>query len=174
MNCSLAPAGFGYRLAYLKLSDSPRSYAQPVDCHRVTPVSVLSKLTIAAASLGRADAVRYLVPNQMRALTPERSTAYKNGGVLANRMTLREGLQALDAQRLGRAGEPLQLALMQSNAPAPGEDSVIHVFPAWPKEWNGRFRLAARGAFVVSASIRWLPRHASTPFSVKIEWSVPG
>jgi hypothetical protein len=35
MNCSLAPAGFGYRLANLKLSDSPWGYAQPVDCHRV-------------------------------------------------------------------------------------------------------------------------------------------
>ena len=34
MNCSLAPAEFGHRLANLKLSDSPRSYAQPVDCHR--------------------------------------------------------------------------------------------------------------------------------------------
>ena len=119
-----------------------------------TPVSVLSKMAIAAASLGRADAVRYLIPNQIRALAPERSTAYKNGGVLANRMTLREGPQALDAQRLGRAGEALHLALLQSNPPAPGDDPVIHVFPAWPKEWNARYKLAARGAFIVSSSMR--------------------
>lgn len=119
-----------------------------------TPVSVLSKLPIAAASLGRADAVRFLLPNQMRALSPERATAYKNGGVLANRMTLREGPQALDAERLGRAAEALHLALLQSNPPSPGEDPVLHVFPAWPKEWNGRFTLAARGAFVVSSSMR--------------------
>ncbi len=118
------------------------------------PVSVLSKLPIAAASLGRADAVRILVPNQMRALAPERATAYRNGGVLANRMTLREGPQALDAERLGRASEALQLALLQSNPPAPGEDAVLHVFPAWPKEWNGRFTLLARGAFLVSSSMR--------------------
>jgi hypothetical protein len=119
-----------------------------------TPVSVLSKLAIAAASLGRADAVRALVPNQIRALTPERSTAYKNGGVLANRMTLREGPEALDAQRLGRAAEALQLALLQSNPPAPGEDPVLHVFPAWPKEWNARYSLLARGAFRVTSSFR--------------------
>jgi len=119
-----------------------------------TSVSVLSKLAIAAASLGRADAVQYLIPNQIRALAPERATAYKGGGVLANRMTLREGPQALDAQRLGRAGEALHLALLQSNAPAPGEDPVLHVFPAWPKEWNVRYRLAARGAFVVTSSFR--------------------
>jgi len=119
-----------------------------------TQVSVLSKLAIAAASLGRADAVRHLIPNQFRALAPERATAYKGGGVLANRMTLREGPQALDAERLGRASEALHLALLQSNPPAPGEDPVIHVFPAWPKEWNARYRLAARGAFIVSSSCR--------------------
>jgi hypothetical protein len=119
-----------------------------------TPVSVLSKLAIAAASLGRGDAVRFLIPNQMRAIAPERATAYKNGGVLANRMTLREGPQALDAERLGRASEALHLALLQSNPPAPGEDAVLHVFPAWPKEWSASYTLLARGAFLVSASIR--------------------
>jgi hypothetical protein len=119
-----------------------------------TPCGVLSKQAIAAASLGRADAVRYLVPNQMKVLTPERSTAYKNGGVLANRMTLREGPQALDAQRLGRASEALHLALLQSNPPSPGEDPLLHVFPAWPNEWNARYSLLARGAFQVSASMQ--------------------
>jgi hypothetical protein len=117
-----------------------------------TPVSVLSKLAIAAASLGRADAVRFLVANQIRALTPERSTAYKQGGVLANRMTLREGPQAIDAQRLGRAAEALHLALLQSNPPAPGEDAIIRVFPAWPEDWTAQYTLAARGGFLVSSS----------------------
>jgi hypothetical protein len=119
-----------------------------------TQVGVLSKVAIAAASLGRSDAVRILVPNQIRALAPERPTAYKNGGVLANRMTLREGPQALDAQRLGRASEALHLALLASNPPAPGEDPILHVFPAWPKEWDARYTLLARGAFLVSSSMR--------------------
>jgi hypothetical protein len=90
----------------------------------------------------------------MRVLTPERGTAYRNGAVLANRMTLREGPQALDAQRLGRASEALHLALLQSNPPAPGEDPILHLFPAWPKEWNADFMLLARGGFLVSSSIR--------------------
>jgi Glycosyl hydrolase family 95 catalytic domain/Glycoside hydrolase family 95, C-terminal domain len=119
-----------------------------------TPVSVLSKLAIAAASLGRADAVRFLIPNQMRVLRPERAAAYKSGAVLANRMTLREGQQALDCQRLGRASEALHLALLQSNPPAPGQDPILHIFPAWPKEWDARFKLLARGAFVVSAAMK--------------------
>jgi hypothetical protein len=118
-----------------------------------TPVSVLSKLAIAAATLGRADAVRFLIPNQIRVLRQERDTAYRGGGVLANRMTLREGPQALDAQRLGRAAEALHLALLQSSAPTPGSDPVIRVFPAWPKEWNASYTLLARGAFLVTSSI---------------------
>lgn len=119
-----------------------------------TPVSVLSKVPIAAASIGRADAVRLLVPNQIRAIAPERATAYRNGGVLENRMTLREGPQALDAQRLGRAAEALHLAMLQSNPPAPAEDPILHLFPAWPKEWSASFRLLARGGFVVRSSFR--------------------
>ena len=79
-----------------------------------TSVGVLSKMAIAGTTLGRVDATRFLVPNQIRALTAERPTAYRGGQVLANRMTLREGPQALDAQRLGRAAEALQLALLQS------------------------------------------------------------
>jgi hypothetical protein len=94
-----------------------------------------------------------MIPNQIRAVAPERGTAYKNGGVLANRMTLREGPQALDAERLGRASEALHMALLQSNPPAPGEDPVVHVFPAWPKQWNAGYTLLARGRFLVSASI---------------------
>jgi Glycosyl hydrolase family 95 catalytic domain len=118
-----------------------------------TPVSVLSKLAIAASALGRADAVRFLIPNQIRVLRRERETAYRGGGVLANRMTLREGPQALDAQRLGRAAEALHLALLQSTSPNPGGDPIIRVFPSWPKEWDASYTLLARGAFLVTSSI---------------------
>ena len=117
-----------------------------------TTVPVLSKMAIAAAQLGRADAVRYMIPAQIEARVPERGTAYKGGAVLANRMTLREGPQALDAQRLGRAAEALHLALLRSNPPGPGEDPVIEPFAAWPKEWTAKFKLAARGGFVITGS----------------------
>jgi hypothetical protein len=112
-----------------------------------TPVGILSKIGIAAASLGRADAVRILIPNQMRL------TGRQSGAVMPNRMTLLEGPQATDAERLGRASEALHLALLQSNPPWPGEDPVLHVFPAWPKEWNARYTLLARGGFLVTASM---------------------
>jgi hypothetical protein len=45
MNCSPAPAGFGCRLANQKLSDSPRSYAQPVDCRRARRFMVGPSIT---------------------------------------------------------------------------------------------------------------------------------
>jgi hypothetical protein len=119
-----------------------------------TPVSVLSKLPIAAAILGRTESVRNLIPNQIRALTPERGTAYKNGGVLRNRMTLRAGPQALDVERLGRAAAALNLALLQSLPAEPGGDSVIKVFPAWPRDWDAAFSLLARAGFAVTSSIK--------------------
>ena len=119
-----------------------------------TPVSVLSKVAIAAAALGRADAVRHLVPSQIRSLRRERVGAYQDGGVLANRMMLREGHQALDAQRLGRAAEALHQALLQSIPPTPGGEPILRVFPACPTEWDAAFTLLARGAFLVTASRR--------------------
>jgi hypothetical protein len=119
-----------------------------------TNVGVLSKLAIAGALLGRPEAARFLVPNQMRSLRAERPAAYGQGRPLLNRLALREGHQALDAQRLGRAAEALQLALLQSQPPGPARDPVLRLFPAWPKEWDASFKLLARGGFVVSASVR--------------------
>src|SRR5437867_1935182 len=49
--------------------------------------------------------------------------------------------------------EALHTALLQSVPPAPGEDPVIHVFPAWPREWDAAFTLLARGAFLISAAM---------------------
>ncbi len=119
-----------------------------------TRVGVLSKLAIAAATLGQADAVRFLIPNQMEVLQQEREQAYRGGGVLPNRLTLREGHQAMDAQRLGRAAEALHLALLQSNPPMPAADPVLRVFAAWPKQWDAAFRLLARGAFLVASAMK--------------------
>lgn len=110
-----------------------------------TRVGVLSKLAVAAAILGRSDYVKYLIPNQIQS---------KESPVLANRMTLREGVQTTSLQRIGRAADALHSALCQSVPAGPGRTPVIRVFPAWPREWDTAFRLLARGAFLVSASMQ--------------------
>jgi hypothetical protein len=118
------------------------------------PVGGMSMLGIGAASLGRADAIEILLPNQMRAFPVQRSATYKKAARLENRMTLLEGMQALGAEHLGRAAEAMHRALIQSNPPEPGGAPVLHLFPAWPLHWDARFTLSARGGFVVTASIR--------------------
>jgi hypothetical protein len=111
-----------------------------------TRPGVLSKVPVTAAMMGRADAVRYLLPNQLS--FPDRAP------VLANRLDQREGVQTTNAQRLGRVADTLHNALLQSVAAGPAQEPVIRIFPAWPKEWDAEFTLPARGAFLVSAAMK--------------------
>jgi hypothetical protein len=110
-----------------------------------TRIGVLSKLGIAGAILGRDDAVRHLLPNQINT---------RESPALANRMDLREGFQTASAQRLGRVADALHRALCQSAPAAPAQPSVIRVFPAWPLEWNADFTLLTRGGFLVTSSMQ--------------------
>ncbi len=119
-----------------------------------TRVGVLSKWAVAGATLGRPDTVRFLIPSQMKTLGAEREGAYQGGRPLANRLSLREGHQALDAQRLGRAADALELSLLNSNPPGPAQEPILRLFAAWPPEWDASFTLRARGGFVVTAAHR--------------------
>ena len=51
------------------------------------------------------------------------------------------------------AVQALTTALLQSVPPSPGKEPVNYIFPAWPKEWDAQFTLAARNAFLISASM---------------------
>ena len=119
-------------------------------------VTVLSTESTAAANLGRGEDMRYLLPSQILNSDPGRGYCDPQGSgpprILANRMTLREGPGAIGAERLGRMSAALHASLLQSNPPAPGGDPIVHVFPAWPREWNAQFMLSARGGFVVTSS----------------------
>jgi hypothetical protein len=146
----------------------------PEGLHPDITVGTLSMMAIAAATLGRADAVRIMIPSQMRSDPDSRSVWYKKSGLLANRLSLREGAQALHAEHLGRASEALHRALLQSSASAPGETPVLHLFPAWPKDWDARYTLRARGGFSVTASMRHgkleevkLTSHAGGPCRIR-------
>jgi hypothetical protein len=106
---------------------------------------VLSKVPAAGAVLGRVDATRFLIPNQLR-----RDPKHE---VLANRMDISEGFYTTNIQRLGRAADALHLALCQSSPASPGKDPIIRVFPAWPTEWDAQFSLLCRGNFIVTSSM---------------------
>ncbi|MDR1263090.1 MAG: hypothetical protein LBK46_06335 [Oscillospiraceae bacterium] len=74
--------------------------------------------------------------------------------VYRNRLTAREGINAISAQRLGNAAAGLQMGLMQCSGGAPTLPPVIRVFPAWKKDWDASFELHARGGFVVSSAMQ--------------------
>jgi len=107
---------------------------------------VLSKLPVAGAILGRADATRYLLPNQLRR-APEHE-------VMPNRMDVSEGFYTTNIQRLGRGAEALQAALCFNGPEYPGGQPIIRVFHAWPVEWDAAFNLLSRNGFLVSAAMQ--------------------
>jgi hypothetical protein len=121
-------------------------------------IHILDRTPIAAAMLGQPDIIKAWLPNQIRCLTPETDFCYfvQTGrtGVLANRMTLREGVNAIGVQRLGIISDALHLALCQSVPPGPGQESVIRVFAAWPKDWDAEYTLLCRGGFLVTSSMQ--------------------
>ena len=65
-----------------------------------------------------------------------------------------EGPGAIEFEHLGNASHGLQNALLQSVPPSAEKEPVNTVFPAWPKGWDAQFTLAARGAFLISASMQ--------------------
>src|SRR5581483_9488018 len=69
--------------------------------------------------------------------------------IFRNRLRLREGPGAIDAEHLGGLSFGIQSSLL-TNAVTPDLSRVtMQVFPAWPKDWDVSFQLLARGAFTV-------------------------
>ncbi|HZP61326.1 MAG TPA: hypothetical protein VFB27_13475 [Opitutaceae bacterium] len=72
--------------------------------------------------------------------------------IFRNRLRLREGPGAIDAEHLGGLSFGIQSSLL-TNAVTPDLSRVtMQVFPAWPKDWDVSFQLLARGAFTVTAA----------------------
>lgn len=72
--------------------------------------------------------------------------------ILANRMTLREGPQALDAQRLGHITSSMANAVCQGFPKAPGEEPVLYLFSSLPVNWDAKIRMKAFGEWQVEAN----------------------
>jgi hypothetical protein len=121
----------------------------PKSANEKTDVGLLSRDAVAASNLGLGDQIKYLIPNQMHV----NEQANSRSGVFPNRLMLGEGPGAIECERLGLASQALNAALLQSVPPSAGKDPINYIFPAWPKEWDAQFTLAARNAFVIGASM---------------------
>ena len=110
--------------------------------------------------MGDAEGIKTLVPSQIRYQGleeghPDMDSAWARWrGPLRNRLSLMEGYQGMGGQRLGNCMEGLVLALCRATSAGPAGETVIRVFPAWPREWNAAYTLLARGNFLVTSSMR--------------------
>ncbi|MCL2478969.1 MAG: hypothetical protein FWF22_05665 [Treponema sp.] len=116
----------------------------------------MSGLCIALANMGKANEMAEVVAGQINCLNADKDHCYfdDNGRtpLFENRLTAREGINAMSGQRLGNISAAIQAALLQSGGGTPAGDPVIRLFPALPDKWNARFKLFANGGFVVQAS----------------------
>ncbi len=72
--------------------------------------------------------------------------------IFRNRLRLREGPGAIDAEHLGGLASGVHETLLNSAPPSEEGEPVLRLFSSWPKEWDADFTLLARGGFTVSAA----------------------
>ena len=117
-------------------------------------LGILSREPVIAANLGMGELMKMVIPGQMHSNPKTNAPApgRADRGLLRNRMMMGEGAGAIEFEQLGNASHGLQNALLQSVPPSVEKEPINTVFPAWPKGWDAQFTLAARGAFLISAS----------------------
>ena len=108
------------------------------------------------ASMGWDKELGEMLVNQINCINAEEEYCYfaLNGKAprFENRLTSREGINAMNAMRLGNIAAALQLGLLQSAGGSPASEPVIRLFPTLPARWDARFALYASGGFKVEAS----------------------
>lgn len=73
--------------------------------------------------------------------------------VFRNRLRLREGPGAIDAEHIGGLAAGIH-STMVSNSEALDAEPALRLFDSWPKDWDAAFSLRAHGGFVVRAAQR--------------------
>jgi hypothetical protein len=75
--------------------------------------------------------------------------------ILRNRLRLREGPGAIDAEHIGGLASGIHQTMLSSSGEEVDGDAsgVLQIFNSWPKSWDVAFTLLAPGAFVVSSSM---------------------
>ena len=115
----------------------------------------LSEIPSVAMMLGLADKTRDWLGQHLSGFGWRDNVRVLTNNIMAQ-PTHRNPMWAgnITMEGLGYSAHHTQLALLQSVAAEPGLDPVIRVFPAWPTEWDGAFKLAARRGFVVSSMMK--------------------
>lgn len=72
--------------------------------------------------------------------------------IFRNRLRLREGPGAIDAEHLGGLAFGIHQSLLNSTVDDTLTTSTIELFPAWPNDWAVHFELLARGGTTVTAA----------------------
>jgi hypothetical protein len=72
--------------------------------------------------------------------------------IFRNRLRLREGPGATDAEHIGGLTSGVNSSLLKDAAESLDKNPIIQIFSAWPKDWDAEFTLLAHGAFVVTSS----------------------
>jgi hypothetical protein len=74
--------------------------------------------------------------------------------IFRNRMRLREGPGAIDAEHIGGLTAGIHSTLLESEPDESGDPRIEIFTPAWPRSWDCSFQLLARGGFLISASCK--------------------
>lgn len=117
-------------------------------------IGELDPFVLTPAKMGDKKAVACFIPAVINDVDPENfidREGTANTVVLDNRMTLREGVQAIGAQRLGQAAEAMACALCNAVPRAPGKEVVLHLFEGLPDEWDAEFELPGGNGYWVMA-----------------------
>jgi hypothetical protein len=99
--------------------------------------------------------------------------------IFRNRLRLREGPGAIDAEHLGGLASGIHSTLLNSSPETAEAESVLKVFNAWPKDWDAAFTLLARGGFLVTSShhngqIEFVELHSLAGQECRLENPWPG
>jgi uncharacterized protein DUF5703/glycosyl hydrolase family 95 len=72
--------------------------------------------------------------------------------VFRNRLRLREGPGAIDAEHIAGLASGLHTSLLDSHPGSSTGEEPMQLFTDWPRDWDAAFTLLARGGFIVSAA----------------------
>jgi hypothetical protein len=74
--------------------------------------------------------------------------------IFRNRLRLREGPGAIDAEHIGGLSMGIHETMLDSSPASITNEEPIRIFNEWPKDWDAAFSLRARGAFLVSSAFQ--------------------